>query len=135
MVHQPRWLSLFAIAVVGMLVLVACTPATGPTASPARVRHDSSKRDSRPHRRRDGRAERRAQRTSPATRRARSPSESPGESPSTEPPTGLAVPARGRGHLPDGDTPGEFNGEDYTGNVESIQAPDDLHGRLQPVRA
>ncbi len=130
MAHRPRWQSLSGAAVVAVLLISACT--TGSPATTAPSARPSTGTASAP-----ASAPASAAATSTAaapsataaqpTGTAAAPSGSAAAPSSTAgAPTGEVYPANGEVTCANGDTAGSFDGEDYSGKVKSISAPDPM---------
>jgi peptide/nickel transport system substrate-binding protein len=133
MANKPRWLTLGAAGMITALVLLACTPAAGPTASPKASVAAPTATPAAPST---------APTNPPSTEPTAPPSTEPTAPPSTEPtaePTGTpypepalqpADPAAITDTFPNYGDPidcaaGTWNGLPYTGNLQSLTAPDD----------
>ena len=133
MVHQPRWLKLATLGVVAMLVLVACTPAAAPSASPAQTGTAAPSASAAP-------TPTDAPSATPGESPTDTPSETPGETPSASPgespeatayPDPQAQPPAAAADLTAYPEYGEvdceaktFNGLPYTGSIRRMSAPD-----------
>jgi len=137
MANTPKWLRFATFGMIAMLVLLACTPAAGPTTPPATPAPPATTTAT----------------TAPATATAAAPTATAGESTAPESPTATesaAAPTPGESVLgtpyPEpaaqpGDPAaitdsypnygevdceaGTFNGLPYTGNLKTLTAPDD----------
>jgi peptide/nickel transport system substrate-binding protein len=114
MAHRPRWLTFAAVGLIAAFVFMACTPGAAPTSTPGGTPTGTIAATEPPATE--------AATTAPGT-------EAPTTAPGTEAPTGAPTanqyPPEGGVVCASGGQPGSFNGEEYSGSLQLIEATDD----------